>query len=205
MTLKYTDMMQDGTLDVVSLLASKGRRDLAHQMLVRWAGRTLEPNARQLRAFVQASALLGDAGLPLGKLVQLARAGSDPDTQGQFAEELANAFGSPALTAITPLLTNKALLTRPLFAAELSLSAGNREMARWYLNRIYPSKLPPERQSDWLALLRRAEKDAEVFERLATLWTDGHLSPELAPLFADEAVKVGQVTTHDLICESMRQ
>jgi hypothetical protein len=62
-----------------------------------------------------------------------------------LAEELVKAFGVQALAAIRPLLSNEALLTRPLFAAEISLSEGNREMARWYLNRIDPGQLPPER------------------------------------------------------------
>jgi hypothetical protein len=71
-----------------------------------------------------------------------------------------------------------------------ALSRGNREMARWYLNRIDLSGL--------LALLHRVET-------LAMLWNDGRLPRELVPRFADEAAKLGQVTTHDLIWNSVRQ
>jgi hypothetical protein len=78
-----------------------------------------------------------------------------------------------------------------------ALSGDNREMARWYLNRIDLSGL--------LALLHRVETDADVFRRLAMLWNDGRLPPELVPRFADEAAKLGQVTTHDLIWNSVRQ
>ena len=205
LALKYTDMMPDDTFEVVGLLARKGHQDLAHQMLVRWADRTTKPTGRQLRAFVQASALVGDVSGPLVKLVQLVHSGSDPATQGRMAEELANTFGKPALVAIRPLLSNEVLLTRPLFAAELSLFEGNREMARWFLSQIEPAQLSPEGSAGWLALLHRVETDADVFKRLAVLWNDGRLPAELVPHFADEAVKLGQVRMHDLIWDSVRQ
>lgn len=205
LALKYTDMMPDDTFEMVGLLARKGYQDLAHQMLVRWADRTTEPGGRQLHAFVQTSALVGDVSAPFGKLVQLAQSGSDPATQGRMAEELANAFGKPALAAIRPLLSNEVLLARPLFAAELSLFEGNREMARWFLNRVEPEQLPSERMADWLALMHNVETDADVFKRLAVLWNDGRLPTELVPRFADEALKMGQVRMHDLVWNSIRQ
>jgi hypothetical protein len=205
LALKYIDMMPDDTFEMVGLLARRGHQDLAHQMLVRWADRTTKPTGKQLRAFVQASALVSDVGGPLVKLVQLVRSGSDPATQGQMVEELANAFGKPALAAIRPLLSDEVLLTRPLFAAELSLFEGNREMARWFLNRIEPAQLSPQQSADWLALLHRVEADADVFKRLAVLWNDGRLPAELMPHFADEAVKMGQARTHDLIWNSLRK
>jgi tetratricopeptide (TPR) repeat protein len=205
LALEHTDMMPDDTFEIVGLLAQKGYQDLAHQMLARWADRTTKPTGRQLRAFVQASALVGDVGGPLAKLVQLVHSGSDPATQGRMAEELANTFGKTALVAIRPLLSNEVLLTRPLFAAELSLFEGNREMARWFLNRTEPAQLPPGQWSDWLALLHRVETDADVFKRLAVLWNDGRLPAELVPHFADQAGKLGQAGTHDLIWRSVRQ
>jgi hypothetical protein len=205
LALKYTDMMPDDTFEIVGLLAGKGYQDPAHQMLVRWANRATKPTGRQLRAFVQTSALVGDVSGPLVKLMQLVNSGSDPASQGEMAEELASTFGRPALVAIRPLLSNKVLLARPLFAAELSLFEGNREMARWYLNQIDPAQLSPERSAGWLALLHRVETDADVFKRLTVLWTDGRLPAELVPDFAEEAMKLGQVGTHALIWNSVRK
>ena len=205
LALDYTDMMPDNTFDITGLLASKGHQGLAHQMLVRWADGTSKPTETQIRAFVQASAQIGDASAPLVKLVQLVRSGAKPAMQGLMAEELTSAFGQPALAAVRPLLSNKVLLARPLFAAELSLFEGNVEMARWFLNRIEPARLSPEQLADWLALLHRVETDADVFKRLAGLWDRGRLPAELVPQFADEAVKMGQVRTHDLIWNSVRQ
>jgi hypothetical protein len=190
---------------MAGLLARKGRQELAHQMLAQWADRTISPTSEQLRAFVHASVLVGDAQVPLLKLAQLMRSGADPATQAKLAEELANAFGKAALVSIRPLLSNEALLTRPLFAAELSLFEGNREMARWFLNQAEPARLSPAQRMTWLALLRRVETDADVFERLAALWNDGRLPAELLPLFADEALKLGQVRMHGLIWNSIRQ
>jgi tetratricopeptide (TPR) repeat protein len=205
LALKFTDMMPDDTFELVGLLARKGFQDLGRQMLVRWADRTGKPTDTQLRAFAQASALVGDVSVPLVKLVQLVRSGSDPATQGWMAEQLANTFGQQVLAAIRPLLSNEALLARPLFAAELSLFEGNGEMARWFLNRVEPAELSSEQSADWLALLHRVETDADVFRRLAVLWDDGRLPAGLVPEFADAAARLGQARAHDLIWNSVRQ
>jgi tetratricopeptide (TPR) repeat protein len=205
LALKYGEMMPEHIFEMADLLARNGRRELARQMLAQWADRTTNPTGQQLRAFVYASVVMGDAQGPLLKLAQLMRSGAEPATQGQLAEELANAFGKAALVSIRPLLSNEALLTRPLFAAELSLYEGNRETARWFLNRADPARLSPEQRATWLALLRRVETDADVFNRLAALWNDGRLPAELLPLFADEALKLGQVRMHDSIWNSMRR
>jgi tetratricopeptide (TPR) repeat protein len=205
LALKFTDIMPDDTFEIVDLLARKGHQGLAHQMLVRWADRTATPTGEQLRAFVQASALVSDVGGALVKLLQLAHSGSSPASQAEMAEEVANTFGKPALAAIRNLLPNEVLLARPLFAAELSLFEGNREMARWFLNGVEPAQLSPERSANWLALLHRVETDTEVFQRLTVLWSDGRLPAELLPYFADQATKLGQVGMHDLIWNSVRQ
>ena len=198
-------MMPDDALGMIGLLVEKGRRDLARQMLTHWATRPNETAGAELHAFVQAAALVGDPVAPLGKLVQLARSGSDAAAEGQLAEEFVNAFGRPALAAIKPLLTNEVLLGRPLFAAELSEFDGNREMARWYLNRVDPAELPPQRLTAWMGLAHRVEMDAEVFRQLALLSNDKRLSPDVAPLLANEAEKLGQGATHDLIWNSIRR
>lgn len=205
LALEYPDAMPGDTFQMVDLLAHRGRQDLAIQILTRWADRTAKPTASQLRAFVQASARVGDVRGPLAKLVQLARAGADPVTQGEMVEELAATFGKSVLAGVRPVLSSKVLLTRPLFAAELSLFEGNGEMARWFLDRVEPAKLPPERSADWLALLHRVETDADVVKRLTVLWNDGRLPPELLPYFADEAVKLGRVKMHDSIWDSARK
>ena len=82
---------------------------------------------------------------------------------------------------------------------------GNREMARWSLNQVEPAQLSRERSGSWLALLHRVETDVDVFKRLEMLWNDGRLPAELVSYFADEAVKLDQARTHDLIWNSMKQ
>ena len=203
LALQYVEVMPEGTFQVAGQLVRKDHKELAQQMMARWAERTTNPSADELRAFVQVSAQVGDAHGPITKLLQLARNGADPATQGELAEQLANVFGTPALAAIRPLLSNQALLARPLFAAELSLVEGNREMARWYLDRTEPDRLSPQQRATWLALLRRVETPAGVFDRLAALWHDRRLPAELAPSFADEALKSGRAGLHDLIWSSM--
>jgi tetratricopeptide (TPR) repeat protein len=205
LALEYADMAPDDALGMVGFLVGKGRQDIARQMLIRWAGHANTTAGPELHAFVQASFLVGDVGAALGKFMRLAHSGSDAAAEGQLAEELVNAFGSPVLAAIRPLLTSEVLSTRPLFAAELSESDGNREMARWYLNRVDPAQLPPERLTTWMALAHRVEMDAEVFRQLAMLSNDKLLSADVTPLLADEAAKLGQGATHDLIWNSIRR
>ena len=205
LALSYIDMMPDDALGIVGLFVSKGRQDLARQMLLRWADGTSKTNATQLHTFIQDSALVGDVTVPLGKFLRLVRSGSDPAMEGQLAEELVNTFGRPALAAIRPLLSNELLLMRPLFAAQLALSEGNGELARWYLDRIDPVELPPELLTTWLALEHRVGTGAEAFRRLAMLWNDGRLPAELMPRLADEAAKSGNVTAQDLIWNLVRR
>ena len=205
LAVKYADLMPDETFEMVGLLVAQGRQDIAHQMLVRWADRETKSTGPQLRAFVHASALVGDVRGPLVKLAQLVRSDPDSEALGELIEELANTFGKPALAAIRPLLSDEVLRKQPLFAAELSLFEGNREMARWFLSGIEPAELSPERSINWLALLHRVETDADVVKRLTVLWNDGRLPPELVPDFANEAVKLGQMRTHDLLWSSARQ
>lgn len=205
LALKCVDITPNDALEIVGVLASKGNQGLAGQMLVRWADIATTADDTHLRTFVQESAMVGDVDVALGKFLTLARSGSNAAMEAQFAEELVSSFGSPALTAIRPYLSNDALLTRPLFAAELSLSEGNRELARWYLSRIEPSEIPPEKLTAWLALEHQVEMDADAFRRLAALSVHGRLPKELAPHLADEAAKLGQPATHDLIWNSLRR
>jgi hypothetical protein len=103
------------------------------------------------------------------------------------------------------LLSNEVLSTRPLFAAEVCLSDGNRELARWYLKQVDLEQLPPERLTAWMAVAHRVDMDAEVFRQLTMLSNDKRLPPEYAPRLADEAAKLGQVSTHDFIWNSIRR
>lgn len=198
------DLMPNDTPGMISYLASKGRQDLAQRMLLRWGDRMAKPSGQELRSFVQASAAVGNVGAPLTKMAQLVRGSADPAVQGELAEDVANAFGKSVLAAIRPLLSTEALLTRPLFAAELSMFEGNSEMARWFLNRVDPMQLSAQRSADWLAMLHRVETDADVLANLTTMWSEGRLPPELLPQFADEAVKQGRVRVHDRIWDSVR-
>jgi tetratricopeptide (TPR) repeat protein len=202
---KHIDMKPDDTFDMVGLLAEKGYPVLARDILVEWAERATGPTGGQLHAFVQGSAWLGDFRGPFTKLLQIVRSGSDVAEQGRLAKEMAVSFGTSALVAIRPLLSNEALLTQPLFAAELSLFEGNREMARWFLDRIDPAQLSPEQMLNWVALLYQVQPEADAFNRLVMLWSEGRLPAELLPHLADEAAKIGQIGIHDLIWSGIRQ
>jgi hypothetical protein len=197
--------MPDDALNMVGFLSSKGYQGLARQVLVRWADLTTATDGTQLRTFVQECAMLHEVEVALGKFLRLARSGSNASMQLQLAEELVNSFGRPALAAIRPYLSNEDLLTRPLLAAELSLSEGDRDLARWYLKRIDPVRLPPEKLTDWLVLEHGAEMDSDAFMRLAMLVNGGKLPTEAVPRLADEAAELGQVAIHDMIWDSLRQ
>ena len=205
LALEYVDMSPNDALGMVSLLASRGYQRVARQALVRWADGAAEADETRLRTFVQASAAIGGVDVALQKFLRLARSGSSAAMAGQLAEDLVNSFGSPVQTAIRPYLSNEVLATRPLFAAEISLSERNPELARRYLARIDPSRLSSEDLTKWLALSHDVQMDADAFLKLAVLWSHGHLPKELAPYLAEQAEKLGQPALHDLIWRSLRQ
>ena len=144
LALKWEDLMPDTTFEMAGLFVSQGHGDLARIMLARWADQTENPTEEQLRAFVSTSAMLDTAPLVIAKFLQLVRDGTEPARLGQLADDMASAFGTPALAAIRAFLSSDILLTRPLFAATLSLSEGNYETARWFLDRCDPNELTPE-------------------------------------------------------------
>ena len=201
--LKYVETSPNDALDLAGLLAGKGNQRLARQMLARWADLATAVDETQLRTFVEEAAEAGDPDVALGKFLELARSGADVSMEGQLAEQLVDVFGMPALAAIRPFLSSEVLIRRPLFAAELSLSEGNRELGRWYLNRTDLSRLAPEKLTTWLALEHQVEMDADAVRRLAALWIAGRLPKALAPRLADEAAKLGQPAMHDLIWSSL--
>jgi tetratricopeptide (TPR) repeat protein len=198
------ELMPEAALDIAGVVARNGQQAIARQMLARWADLTTNPTAEQLRGFVYVSALVGDAHAAIVRLLRLARTGGDRAAQAQLAEELANAFGKQALASIWPMLPRDVFLARPLFAAELSIFEGDRELARRFLAQADPARLTAEGRTQWLALLRVVETPPGVFDRLAALWGEGRLPPELLPAFADAALKAGQPGMHDLIWSSLR-
>jgi hypothetical protein len=204
LAVKSMELMPEAALDIAGVLARHGHQAIAREMLARWADRITSPSVEQVRGFVYVSAQVGSAQAPIMRLLHLVRAGADPAAQGQLAEELANAFGKQALAPIWPLLPRDAFLVRPLFAAELSIFAGNDELARRFLLRTDPAQLAADERMRWLSLLRAVETPSGAFDRLAALWGAGRLPPELLPSFADAALKAGRPDMHDRIWSSLR-
>ena len=205
LALKHADATPDDWLALAGFLAGAGWRDIAHELLVRWAERTEAMDGAEAHAFVQTSAALGDAVVALGKLQQMAQRGSNPSVEGQLAEELVDAFGEAALETIRPFLSNDALLTRPLFAARMSLSEGDLVTARTRLRRVDLARLTQEKLTDWLVLEHRADLDSDAFMRLAALLSSRTLPAEAAPRLADAAAELGQAATHDMIWDLLRR
>lgn len=201
----HVDMAPEDTFALVDLLASKGQPVLAQQMLAQWASRAEKPAEQDMRAFVRASAMLGDNRAPLLKMMQLTRIGADPVTRAVLAEQIADQFGMSSMAAVRPLLSDDVLRARPLFAARLALFEGNRELARRYLAMVEPDQLSPGRSAAWLALLRRVETDAGIVAQLAALWNEGRLPADLVSPFADQALKLRMVRLHDRIWSSMQR
>ncbi|RBP07136.1 tetratricopeptide repeat protein [Roseiarcus fermentans] len=199
LAVAYADSAPDAALDMASFLAGKDCPGLARAMLVRWADGARGADGPHLHAFVQLAARLGDPGDGLRVVLRLARSRSNASALGQLAEDLVDAFGAPMLSAVRPLLSNEVLAARPLFAAELTLADGNPEAARWYLRRVDPEALRPERLAPWLALCRRLEMAPEAMAGLAKLLAEGRLPADLAPGLARDTAKRDRVMALDLI------
>lgn len=191
--------------DVIGELTREGYLNLSRELLFQWSVRSVEPTVQDLRVFVYASKQAGDAQGPFKKLVRMAREGAAPEAQGRLAEEISSAFGKSALVSVAPLLSEEVLSKTPLFAAELSMLRGNRELARWFLNRTDLDQLSAERARAWLAMLQEVEMPGAVFMRLTELWKDKRLPVELMPTLAEEALKFGQTKMHRLILTKLRQ
>jgi tetratricopeptide (TPR) repeat protein len=204
LAVEFSEAFPDQALDMAGLLAVRGRRDIAREVLVRWSDRAAKPTGSQLREFVQASALVGDVGVPLIKLAGLARGSQDADGLGEMLDSMSDAFGASALAAIRPLLPPDVFRRQPLFGARLALFENNREMARQFLNRIEPTKLSSAQLANWLTLVQRTESDNDVVKRLMVLWDSGRLPRDLMPEFANAAMRSGQPSIHDMIWDSAR-
>jgi Flp pilus assembly protein TadD len=205
LALKWVDLTPDTTFELAGLFVSHGHGELARIMLGRWADQTEIPTEKQLRRFVATSAMLDSAPLVIVKFLQLVRDDTDPGRLAQLAEDIADAFGTPALSAIRGLLSSDILLTRPMFAARLSLSEGNYETARWFLDRCDPNELTTEERPKWFALLQRVDSRADAVDRLLSLWEAGRLPADLAPQLADQALAVGLIGAHDAIWRSLER
>jgi tetratricopeptide (TPR) repeat protein len=199
LALTTQNLMPDTAFEMVGLFIHRGRVDLARATLLQWSGRTASPTKEQLHGLVSASARLDDAGLVIGKFMQLRRDRADPAVLAEMADEITMAFGVPVLGAIRPFLSTDVLSARPIFAARLSLAEGNHELARWYLDGCRPDQMTPAERAIWLTLVQRVDAADGGFRRLLALWNSGRLPPDLAPLLARQAAEMGHVATHDMI------
>ena len=196
------DSMPDATFELATLLTQKGYAAVSRQMLARWGGREAKPTAEQLRDYVYASMQAGDSEGPFRKMVQLIRVGANPSIQARMAEELAKAYGPSSLSPLRSQISTRVLLARPLFATELAMFEGNLQLARWLLAQADPSALTPEDRLRWLTLMREIEPKRAAFSRLAQLWDEKRLPPDLARSLAEEARQSGQPALHDAIWRS---
>ena len=154
-----------------SAVRRQGTPDLARQMLVRWAGRMVPTNGTNCRRSFRCSSGCGLVNVALEEFLRLARSGATRRTKDNWPRNSSTPFGSPALAAIRPLLSNEVLRTRPLFAQSLSLSDGDREIARWFEpNRSGAASAG--KAAAWLALEQCMEMDPDTFARLVTSWGD---------------------------------
>lgn len=198
-----SDAMPRATFDIAGVLTKRGHGTISQHMLAHWAHSQFNPSGDQLRSYVHASIQAGDARGPFLKLGHLVRGGAEPVMQARLAEELAHAYGFAAIAPLRSLLSTSALLSRPLFAAELAVFEGNLHLARWFVTTVNPTELSPEERHAWLMLLRKVETRRAVFERLARLWTDKRLPPEFFRILMDEARQMGQTQFHDAVWASM--
>jgi hypothetical protein len=196
------DAMPEATFELTMMLTNKGYAAISRQMLTRWAERAAKPTPQQLRDYIYASVQAGDAQGPFRKMVQLIRLRADPLIQARLAEELAHAYGFLALSPLRTQLSTKVLLARPLFGGELAIFEGNLDLAHWFLTQADPSQIAPEDRLPWLKLLRGTEPRNAAFSRLAQLWHQKRLPPELLRPLAEEAKQLGQSELHDAIWQS---
>ncbi|MGJ4930453.1 tetratricopeptide repeat protein [Bradyrhizobium sp. HKCCYLS2038] len=202
---EWENLMPATTFDLAGLFISRGHSELARVMLARWADRVEHPSPTQLHAFVLVSARLDASSIVVKTFLRLLHHRADRAALARLAEDAADTFGTQAMSAIRPFVSTEMLLARPLFAARLSLSEGNRETARWFLNRCDPNGLTPEEREKWLGLLQQIDTPADAVDRLVSLWQARRLPIDLAPELAKQALVLGRPDLHDAVWRSLER
>jgi hypothetical protein len=191
--------MPEATFQVAGVLTQGSYAAIARELLARWVDSTAEPSAQAARSYIHASLAAGERRKPLQKLLQLIDARARPEVLAGFAEEIAYGYGPETMAQLLPLLPGEALRARPLLAAQIMRSGGNRQLAEWYLDHVDPSRLASHQQTIWLSLLRDLKPAPLVLERLIALRKSGRMPPDLAGLLADEATAEGISELHDAV------
>jgi hypothetical protein len=176
---------------------------LAQRVLEIWAERLDHAEGNELRQYVAAALATGDAAGPIRLFRRLVTDKTARQAQATLAEEIARAYGLSALASLRPLLSYEALLTRPVFGAELALHEGSPLLARKLLEIADLRALTLEQRARWLALLRQVEPDAEVFEHLSELRRLQQLPGDMLPPLARIALTLGRAREHDAIWNSI--
>src|SRR5262249_8934141 len=176
---------------------------LALRVLEIWAKRLDRAEGNELRQYVAAALATGDAAGPIRLFRRLVTDKTTRQAQAMLAEEIAAAYGLSTVASLQPLLSYEALVTRPIFGAELALHEGSPLLARKLLETADLRALTVEQRARWLALLRQVELDAEVFERLPKLRRLHQLPGDLLPPLAQIALALGRAREHDAIWNSI--
>jgi tetratricopeptide (TPR) repeat protein len=193
------ERMPDATFQVAGVLTQSSHAAISRVLLARWADSAAEPSAQDARSYIHASLAAGERHKPLQKLLQLINAKARPEVQAGFAEEIAYGYGPETLAQLLHLLPGEALRARPLLAAQIMRSGGNRQLAEWYLDRVDPSRLASHQQTVWLSLLRELKPPPLVLDRLIALRKNGRMPPGLADFLADEATAEGISELQDAV------
>ena len=205
LALHFVDTMPEAALEVASVLTQAGQAGVSRAILSRWIDRTPSPSSSQARDFVHASFVAGEVGKPLRKLLDLMRAAAPSEVVAGFVEEIAHAYGSNSIAHLMPHLSADILHKRPLLGADLALSSGNAQLARWYLDKAEVAVLAEEQQDRWLELLRRTATPSGALEQMLLMWSRQHLPPRLIASIAEQARIAGRPAVHDAIWNSLRR
>ena len=198
LALLCAERMPHTTFQLAGSLIERSHIGVAREFLARWIDGVREPSAEAARSYVHASLAAGERRKPLEKMLQLVRAGARAEVQANFAEEIAYAYGPELLVQLMPALAQNALRARPLLATQIALSAENRQLAEWYLDRVDPSDLARHKQKLWLTLLYQLKPAPLVLKRLLELRQRGRIPPELVGILAEEARTAGSAELHEL-------
>ncbi len=127
------DVLPGATFAIADVLSRKGQSQVSRQLISRWVEVNGSRAGDQMRDYVYAARMAGDANGAFATLGRLARGGAPAEAQARLAEELANAFGAGAIGPIRAMLSHGIMQGRPLLAASLALLEGNRRLAEAHL------------------------------------------------------------------------
>ena len=184
-----------GSSSLAWMLGSKGRVDLAREVVHRWQkGARPETVLKATRLYVDIAGSLNSLDLVYRDLEEGLRGEDEAEAARSttLARVLYEKYGYTAIAGVRSRLTARRLVNEPIFAASLANAEQNPSATRYFLLRADLANVDEDEADRWTSLASIAFTAIELADELAVRWQAGNLSPALFATFQKTAVRAGR-------------